>query len=101
MLESWNNGKEDILITLVTSKVKKYANRSDVVLIKANTVGLPDDSLIHSGGLRPYPKSAFTKNSKYISTLSDELVETIIAKIQYARVSTELFLRARGVTNFP
>ena len=101
LLEAWDNGKEDILIALTTSKVKKYTNRKDVTLIKANTYGLPDDSLIHSGGLRPYNKSEFANNSKYISTLPEDLVKQIIAKISYTQVDTALFIRARGITKFP
>ena len=101
LLESWDNGKDDILITLVTSKVDKYCHRKDVITIKANTVGLPEDSLIHSGGLRTYSKLALTKHCKYISTLPNNLVDSIISKIAYAYVDFSLFIRARGITKFP
>jgi len=98
-LESWNNGQEDIIAVLTTSKLK-HRNWKGALFIPKDTIGLPEDSLIMCHNPQLLKKRYFIK-AIYKNQIPQNILEKVLNNLKLGHIDPFLVLRVRGITKFP
>ena len=100
LLESWDNGHDDIIAILTTSNMKHRVWKGALFVPKNTVIGLSKDSLMICHDPQTLPKRYFVK-AKLVSQLPQDIFEQVLNNLSFARTDPFLVIRVKGLGKFP